>query len=146
MRDNLQNLKEKLENRGYPSEIIREEFNRALLLERADLLKPKVYPHGGALTPIGTGRLKFRPTFILTFHPSGPNLRKWLREAFPILQSDKKLKEIYVTPPSVVYRQPANLRQTLICSTFREMAFRDCSDREEQETPGSYRHNHPARG
>ena len=146
VRDNLQNLKEKLENRGYPSEIIREEFNRALLLERADLLKPKVYPHGGALTPIGTGRLKFRPTFILTFHPSGPNLRKWLREAFPILQSDKKLKEIYTTPPSVVYRQPANLRQTLICSTFREMAFRDCSDREEQDTPGSYRHNHPARG
>ena len=111
---------------------------KALKLNRADLLKPKCYPHSGALTPIGAGRPKFKPTFILTYHPSGPNLRKWLREAFPILCSDKKLKEIYPTPPSVVYRQPPNLRQILVHSALRELPFRDCSDREERDTPGCY--------
>jgi hypothetical protein len=112
--ENLDKLKLKLLERDYPSELIKEEFARALTLERADLLKPKVYPHGGALTPLGAGRRKFKPTFILTYHPSGPNLRKWLREAFPIIKSDKKLNEIYPTPPSVVYRQSANLRQILV--------------------------------
>ena len=115
-------------------------------MERADLLKPKVYPHGGALTPLGAGKPKFRPTFILTFHPHGPNLRKWLGEAYPILMSDKKLKEIYPSPPSVVYRQPANLRQILICSALKKLPFSDCSDREERDTPGCYKHIHPNRG
>ena len=122
------------------------EFVKPMKLERADLLKPKVYPHGGALTPLGTGKLKFRPTFILTYHPSGPNLRKWLREAFPILLSDKKLKEIYPSPPSVVYRQPVNLRQILVSSSFKELRFRDCSDRQDLDTAGCYKHDHPKRG
>ena len=94
------------------------------------MLKPK------ALTPIGAGIQKLKPTFILTYHPSGPNLKKWLREAFPILLSDKKLKEIYPTPPSVVYRQPANLRQILVHSAFRELPYRNCGDREEMDNPG----------
>ena len=50
-------------------------------------------------TPLGAGEIKFKPTFILTYRPSGPNLPKWLREAFPILKSDNKLKVIYPTPP-----------------------------------------------
>ena len=122
------------------------QFDKAMKLERADLLKPKVYPHGGALTPLGIGKPKFRPNFILTYHPSGPNLRKWLREAFPILLSDKKLKEIYPSPPSVVYRQPVNLRQILVSSTFKELPFRDCSDRQDTDTAGCYKHDHPNRG
>ena len=142
----LNKLRQKFEARGYPTELIESEFSRAILLERTDLLKPKVYPHGGALTPLGTGKPKFKPTFILTYHPSGPNLRKWLREAFPILLSDKKLKEIYPTPPSVVYRQPANLRQILVHSAFKELPYRDCSDRQVMDTPGCFKADHPARG
>jgi hypothetical protein len=87
-------------------ETVNLEFDRALKLDRADLLKPKCYPHSGALTPLGAGRPRFKPSFILTYHPCGPNLTKWLREAFLILCSDKKLKEIYPTPPSVLHRQP----------------------------------------
>ena len=99
----LENLRQKFQDRGYPEELVSSEFDRAIKLDRADLLKPKCYPHSGALTPIGAGRPKFKPTFILTYHPFGPNIRKWLREAFPILCSDKKLKEIHLTPPSVVF-------------------------------------------
>ena len=91
VQQHLNNLKVKLENRGYPSDLVDGEIERALKLERTDLLKPKVYPHGGALTPLGAEKAKFKPTFILTYHPFGPNLRKWIREAFPMLQSDKKL-------------------------------------------------------
>ena len=67
--------------------------------------KAKCYLQRGALTPIGAGRPKFKP-FILTYHPFGPNLRKCLREAFPLMSSGKKLKQIYLTPPSVMYNQP----------------------------------------
>ena len=146
MEKHIDNLKQKFSERGYPEDLVTSELSRALQMERADLLKPKFYPHAGALTPLGAGRQKFKPTFILTYHPSGPNLKRWLRESFPILLSDKKLKEIYTTPPSVVYRQPANLRQILVKSVLRELPFRDCSDREERDTPGCYRHIHPARG
>ena len=121
------------EDRGYPPDLINSEFSRAMSLERADLLKHKVYPHGAALTPLEAEKPKFKPTFIITYHPSGPKLRNWIREAFPILQSDKILKKIY---PSVVFRQSANLRQILVHSALRELPFRDCSDREEQETAG----------
>ena len=46
----------------------------------------------------------------------------------------------------MVFRQPANLRQILVQSTLRKLPFHDCSDRDELETPGCYRHPHPARG
>ena len=45
------NLRNKFEERGYPTELIDSELNRALNLDRADLLKPKVYPRGGHLHP-----------------------------------------------------------------------------------------------
>ena len=45
-----------------------------------------------------------------------------------------------------MYRQPSNLRQILVHSTFRELPFRDCSDTQERDTPGCYRAEHPARG
>ena len=40
------NLRRKFEDRGYPTELINSEFERAMQLERTELLKPKVYPHG----------------------------------------------------------------------------------------------------
>jgi hypothetical protein len=48
----LDNLRLKFQKRGYPEELVNFEFNRALKLDRADLLKPKCYQHSGALTPI----------------------------------------------------------------------------------------------
>jgi hypothetical protein len=45
-----------------------------------------------------------------------------------------------------VYRQPPNLRRILVHSALKELSFRDCSDMEERDTPGCYRHDHPARG
>ena len=84
-------------------------------------------------------------TFIITYHPHAPDIRKWVREAHPILLSDSKLKEIYPRPPSVVFRQAPNLKQILVKSVLRELPFADGSDRE-QERPGCFKHNHPARG
>jgi hypothetical protein len=106
-------------------------------------LKPKHYPHGAAIPPIG--KPTFKPTFIITYHPHAPDIRKWVREAHPILLSDSKLKDIYPRPPSVVFRQAPNLKQILVKSVLRELPFVDGSDRE-RERPGCYKHNHPARG
>ena len=91
------------------------------------------------------GKPTFKPTFIITYHPHAPDIRKWVRQAHPILLTDSKLKKIYPRPPSVVYRQAPNLKQILVKSVLRELPYSDCSDRE-QERPGCFKHNHPARG
>ena len=59
--------------------------------------------------------------------------------------SEKKLKEMYPRPPSVVFRQAPNLKQILVKSALRELPFLDCSDRD-GDVPGCYKHNHPNRG
>ena len=55
------------------------ELDRGSKLNRADLLKPKpVHPHQAC--PTVQSKRKFLPTFIITYNPHNPELRKWLKE------------------------------------------------------------------
>ena len=93
----LENLKLKFLERGYPLETVREHLARGAALDREDLLKVKCYP--SQATPALPLNPKFVPTFIIPYNPHIPPLKDWLKEAFLILQSDKKMKKVYEKPP-----------------------------------------------
>ena len=44
----LRHLREKLVERNYPDDLITQQFDKAMALERADTLRPRTYPHGAA--------------------------------------------------------------------------------------------------
>ena len=134
----LENLKQKFLEWGYPLDIVRE---KGAALDREDLLKPKCYP--SQATPAVPIKPKFVPTFIITYNPHSPPLKKWLKETFLILQSDKKMKQIYEKPPSVTFRQARNLKQILVRNRLRELPYTDCTD---LPPAGCHRHEHGNRG
>ena len=55
------------------------------------------------------------------------------------------MKEVFPQPPSVVFRQPSNLKKHLVRSTFKELPFRNGED-EDDRPPGCYKHPHGGRG
>ena len=126
----FQTLKTKFLDRGYPIQLISENLDRGDKLVRSDLLKPKFYPHQS--TPVTTSKPKFIPTFIITYNPHNPPLRKWLSETFLILQSDRKMRNIYKQPPSVVFRQAPNLKQMLVRSSLKQLPYSNCGDLDDQ--------------
>ena len=52
----LSNLREKLSDRNYPDALITQQFDRAMAIDRADLLRPRTYPHGASPVQPSTGR------------------------------------------------------------------------------------------
>ena len=140
----MKSLKEKFIQRGYPVDMVESELARGSLLSREALLRPKpVYPHQGC--PVLPAKNKFRPTFIITYNPHNPQLRKWLQEVHFILLAHPKLAKIYPKPPSVSYRQPKNLKQILVTNTLKQLPFNDGSDLGDRPS-GCYRHEHGGRG
>ena len=138
----VKNLKEKFAERGYPVELVDHNLQRGLVMDRADLLRPKpVYPHQAC--PVLPSKPKFQPTFIVTYNPHNPPLRKWIQDIHFILLADKKMAKVFPSPPSVSYRQARNLKQILVRSSLKELPFNDVGD---QPTPGCYKHQHGGRG
>ena len=110
--EHLEVLKQKFIQRGYPIEMVEKELRRGSPLSRMDLLRPKpVYPQQSC--PVLQSKPKFIPTFIITYNPHNPQLRKWLEDIHFILLADQKMAEIYPKPPSVTFRQAKNCVRTL---------------------------------
>ena len=140
----LEKLKQKFIQRGYPLEMIDRELKRGSLLSRADMLRPKpVYPQQAC--PIVPSKPKFMPTFIITYNPHNPQLKKWLEEVHFILLADHKVAKIYPKPPSVSFRQPKNLKQILCHNTLKNLPYSDVSDLGDKP-PGCFKHSHGGKG
>ena len=75
--------------------MVEENLNKGMALDRVDLLKLRTYPSQAVSVPHGGLKPKFRPTFIITYNPNNPPLKKWLKETFNILQVDNKMAKIY---------------------------------------------------
>ena len=139
----LDSLRTKFIQRGYPVQMVDSELQRGSTLSRADLLMQKpVYPQQAC--PTLQSKPKFKPTFIITYNPHNPNLKKWLSEVHFILLADPKLAKIFPKQPSVTFRQARNLKQILCKNTLNKLPFRDGDL--EQNPPGCYKHNHGGRG
>jgi hypothetical protein len=123
--------------------VVEDNLNKGLALDRIDLLKIRTYPSQAVPVPTGPPKPRFMPTFIVTYNPHNPPLKKWLRETFHILQADPKMANIYNKPPAVTFRQPRSLKQHFVRSRFRSLPFQNCDD---LLPPGCYKHDHPRVG
>ena len=77
----MENLKNKLEERNYPSELIDLQFNRAKKKERKALInqKPKVKNYKDN-----------KVRLILTHNQANPPFHQWVREAKHLLRRNEK--------------------------------------------------------
>lgn len=118
-------------------------------MPREDLLRIRpLYPvQASPVPPVGRKK-NFFPTFIVTYNPHNPPLRKWVREFHFLLLAHPKLAKIYPpeSPPSVTFRQPRNFKQILVRSSLKQLPFRGNEDLEDLPLPGCFKHNHSKRG
>ena len=93
-------LFEKFRKRGYPKELLKDAHYKAR---------------------IATNKLRCRKTsviqpinLIVTYSRTLPKLNQILRKHYSILENDSSAKNIFSTPPRVVYRRPKNLKSYLV--------------------------------
>jgi hypothetical protein len=97
-------LKEKLNKRGYPIKILQEAISRVSTIDRKDTLEYK------------QKSTTKRVPIIITHNPGNPPLAKWLKEYMPLLHSSSRMKKAAPEPPIVGERNCRNLRSILMPS------------------------------
>ena len=102
----LDDLCGRLLNRGYSIDIINNGINKARQLSRDALLRYQTRDKSNDFVP-----------FITTYHPLNFQIRKILKNLYPILQ-DPTLINVFPKSPSLVFRQPPSCRSSLVSSLF----------------------------
>ena len=95
-------LKQMLLSRNYNRNIIDSAIDRALKQDRLEVLKKVIKPKND------------RVIFAVTYHPALPSISKMLKTHWTSLVRNKEMLKYFPTPPMVAYRQPKNLKNTLI--------------------------------
>ena len=96
-----------LVNQGYPVNLVNDQFSKASLIPRKDLLKQKVKA-SKSIFP-----------FVTTFNPNLPNLNYIIKKHLHLLESDPKLKEFFPKNSIIPsYRRSKNLKEILAPSKF----------------------------
>ena len=91
-----------LTKRGYKTKKTRKQIQKASKKSRQDCLKTTKH------------RKNHRTPFVVTYHPSLPQLSTILKQNINILQNSKTCKEVFPEVPILSYRRPKNLRDILI--------------------------------
>ena len=96
-----------LVNQGYPMNLVNDQFSKASLIPRKDLLKQKVKASKGIFP------------FVTTFNPNLPNLNHIIKKHLHLLESNPKLKEFFPKNSIIPsYRRSKNLKEILAPSKF----------------------------
>ena len=104
----LQNLREKFTQQEYAAELIDQEFERAKIINRKDLIMKK---KNQKKQEKNKGRMK--NCLCITLNPGNPPFRKWLKELTPILHRDPALRKLIPDIP-IVYRQPPSVAKMAV--------------------------------
>ena len=91
-----------LVNRGYAESLVHRQLEKARNKSRLDVLQSTKKTEST------------RVPFVCTWDTCFPDVNSLLGLAFPILQSDDRLRELFPEPPLVSYRRPKNLRNLLV--------------------------------
>ena len=91
-----------LTNRGYRRKHVRNEIRKASKITRQNSLKTKQKKRND------------RTPFVVTYHPSVPQLASILNTNHHILQNSTDCKEVFPQPPMLSYRRPKNLKEYLV--------------------------------
>eukprot|EP00061_Rhincodon_typus_P006940 g28086.t1 len=97
-------VKNTLIRTGYHAQLIDHQFRHATAKNRDDLLRRQ------------TQDTTVRVPFIVQYFPRAEKLHHVLRSLQYDIEDDKHLAKIIPTPPLLTFKQPPNLKQTIICS------------------------------
>ena len=95
--------------RGYQEKFVRDQINRARVLEREELLAPR---------PKATNN---RIPFVVTYHPGLPNIGGILRELHPFLHYSERCKQAIKDVPMMAFRRPKSLQDYLVRAKLRPL-------------------------
>ena len=88
--------------RGYQVKFVRDQINRARVLDREELLAPR---------SMATNK---RIPFVVTYHPGLPNIGGILRELHPFLHYSERCKQAIKDVPMMAFRCPKSLQDYLV--------------------------------
>ncbi|XP_078083736.1 uncharacterized protein LOC144503102 [Mustelus asterias] len=111
---NLQTLKDALIRAGYGARLIDRQFRRATAKNRTNLLRKQ------------TRDTADRVPFVVQYFPGAEKLRHLLRSLQHVINEDKHLAKVIPTPPLLAFKQPHNLKQTIVRSKLP--SFQENSD------------------
>ncbi|XP_078084813.1 uncharacterized protein LOC144503794 [Mustelus asterias] len=100
----LQTLKDALIRTGYGARLIDQQFRRATAKNRTDLLRRQ------------TRDMVDRVPFVVQYFPGVEKLRHLLRNLQHVIDEDEHLAKAIPTPPLLAFKQPRNLKQTIVHS------------------------------
>ena len=118
----LVDLREKFLQQEYPWAVINSQFKRALEVDRLDLIfgNPALRKNK---------KKKVVAPLILTYNPSNPPVKTWIKEGMEILHKDPKLKKVFPNL-DVVFRQNKNIRRRIMRNRYTGSS----DDREESSS------------
>lgn len=103
-----------LKSQNYPAELVDKQFDKALSIPRAELLRKKVKP-AKKVFPL-----------VLDYNPILPDIQKVIKKHFYLLQSSPEVKEIFPSKSIFpAYRRTKNLKEMLAPSKFRVASSRN---------------------
>ncbi|XP_067848012.1 uncharacterized protein [Heptranchias perlo] len=100
----LQTLKDALVRTGYDARLVDRQFRRATAKNRIDLLRRQ--------TRDATNRVPY----VVQYFPGADKLRHVLRSLQHVIDDDEHLAKAIPTPPLLAFKQPPNLKQTIVRS------------------------------
>eukprot|EP00061_Rhincodon_typus_P004591 g22948.t1 len=100
----LKVLKDALIGTGYEAQLIDHQFQCATTKNRNGLLRRQ------------TRDISDRVPFVIQYFPGAEKLHHVLHNLQPIIDDDEHLTKIFPTPPLLAFKQPPNLKQTIIHS------------------------------
>ena len=95
--------------RGYQVKFVRDQINRARVLDREELLAPR---------SMATNK---RIPFVVTYHPGLPNIGGILRELHPFLHYSERCKQAIKDVPMMAFRRPKSLQDYLVHAKLRPL-------------------------
>ena len=109
--------------RGYPKAVLDKSLARVRQLKREQAFVKKINTENDD-----------RPKLILTYHPHNTKAKNIFLKNLNILQADEHTRDIFSTPPLVVFRRDKNLQDLLVhtklnCNNTSEPGTRPCERR-----------------
>ncbi|XP_072359247.1 uncharacterized protein [Scyliorhinus torazame] len=109
----LQTLKDALVRTGYGTRLIDRQFQRATAKNRTDLLRRQIWDT--------TDRIPF----VVQYFPGAEKLRHLLHSLQHVIDDDEHLAKVIPTPPLLAFKQPRNLKRTIVCSKLPSLQNSD---------------------
>ena len=106
-------LQDRLEERGYPEHLIKEQLKKADSQNSVRHCEPAA----------GDGGKSDRVPLVLTYSQYLPDVRKVLQKKRHILHNSRKLKTIFPEDPLVAFRRGTNLRDQLVHKKTRRAVY-----------------------